>query len=611
MSARRIFVLGLGTLCVAGCLSPVRQDVDALVCKRAELSLDEPPPGFLPPPNETKPLPPCEKRKPATLLDRLKVPEGVPGSEAPLLSMPKDYLNPKLSQKQKEALLVPVVAKHFPAQMEVGPDPQPVPGPDGRPLTPADLQRLAREHSPLLRQAASDIKAAEGVMIQVAVYNNPVIGYSSAAESFTNGSIMGPFSVGQTIVTMGKRKLAQAAAKMDLDNAKLAYRRAETDLMAAVRSAYFAVLVSREGMKANRALIELTDEVYKVILVQLTKGQVAGYEPAQVSVYAGQARVAYIQSRNSYLQSWKNLATAIGLSMMPATELSGSVTRDLPRFDFEKGLAHILKNHTDALTALNGFDKARFGLRLAQVTPVPDVTVGAGLIYDATPPGPTRLVPMVTASLPVPFFDRNQGGIRQAQAAQLRAAEEPHRVQMALTASFADAYRRLEENRQILELYYKQLLPQQIQAFRATVKRHFIVGPVEVSLAGSSTSYLTDMIAAEQNVVGLVGSYLTALGAYWQAASDTASLLQTDDVYEMAAQVTNLPEADLTELLRLPCCHPCSSVPAAPGVQPPTGMPAAPHIPALPHVDAGMPTLGAPTFILENHTAEAVEGGTR
>jgi cobalt-zinc-cadmium efflux system outer membrane protein len=581
MSVRRlILIVGLGMLSLAGCLSPVQQDVDSLVCGRSGIAMDVPPPGLLPPPEEKKPRPPVEAKKPPSFLQRMEVPEDLPGSEAPKIEWAAPKVFGKLSPKEKDAL----VAKHFKAQMEVGPDPPAVPGPEGRPLTLADLQRLAREHSPLLRQAASDIKAAEGAVIQAGVYPNPTLSYTSSAVSFTNGSIWGA-SISQTISTMGKLTLAQAAAKMDLVNAQLAYRRAETDLMASVRSAYFGVLVAQEGMRANRALMELTDQVYKVMLLQLKGGEVGAYEPAQVGVYAGQARIAYIQSRNSYLQSWKNLATAIGLPMMPVTQLAGNINRDLPRFDFDKALAFVLANHTDVLTARYGLEKARYNLRLAEVAAVPDFTLGVTVLYDATLPGPARLVPGVSASAPIPVFDRNQGGIRQAQAALIHAIEEPHRVQNALTASFADAYRRLEENRQILELYRQQLLPQQIQAFRGVVLRHYGAGPQEFILPGGSTAYLGDLIATEQNVVSLIATYLTTLQAYWQAVSDTASLLQTDDFYDLANQVTSLPTPDWAELLKLPCCHPCSSLPLGPRADGATAT-------------APRPELGAPVEVL-------------
>jgi cobalt-zinc-cadmium efflux system outer membrane protein len=592
MSARHLtIILGLGALSLPGCLSPVQRDVDALVCHRAAVVADLPPPEFIPPAKETKPRPPIDPKKPPSMLERLEVPPGVPGSDAPKIVWPKDF--GKLSDKEKDAYL----AKYFQSQIEVGPDPRPVPGPDGRRLILSDFQRLAREHSPLIRQAAFAIKAAEGAAIQAGVYPNPTFGVSGNAISFTSGSTFG-VNFSQTIKTMGKLKLSQAMATMDLANSQLAYRRAETDLMASVRSAYFAVLASQEGMKANRALMELTDQVYKVMLLQLKGGQVAPYEPAQVGVFAGQARIAYLQSRNNYQLAWKNLATAIGLPLMPATEVAGSLSKNLPHFDYEKALAHVLTNHTDALTAQYGLEKARYNLRLAQVTPVPDITLGAGLVYDASPPGPPALVPVLTGSVTLPIFDRNQGGIRQAQAALGQAAEEPHRVQNALTASFSDAYRRLEENRLILDLYRRQLLPQQVQAFRAAVLRHYSEAP-QLVLPGAATAFLTDLISAEQNVVSLIASYLTTLQAYWQAASDVASWLQTDDVYEMSSEVTNLPDTDLTQLLNLPCCHPCSSVPGAPGAHaPPHGPPAPPgHLPA---------SLGTPTPI---SIREAFEGG--
>jgi outer membrane protein TolC len=50
----------------------------------------------------------------------------------------------------------------------------------------------------------------------------------------------------QTIKTAGKLTLAGVAAQKDLDNAKLALKRARSDLSTQVRNAYFALLVSEE-----------------------------------------------------------------------------------------------------------------------------------------------------------------------------------------------------------------------------------------------------------------------------------------------------------------------------------------------------------------------------
>jgi hypothetical protein len=156
-------------------------------------------------------------------------------------------------------------------------------------------------------------------------------------------------------------------------------------------------------------------------------------------------------------------------------------------------------------------------------------------------------------TVPVPVWDRNQGNIRQMQGALMRAVEEPHRVRADLTARLADAFRRYDENAKILELYRVDILPMQVQAFRATVQRHYggDVGGVAYN----------DLIASEQNLVSTIGVYLTTLGAVWQAVVDTASMLQTDDLFQMAEPVPVAPVPDLEELLKLPCCHPCNPLP--------------------------------------------------
>ncbi len=146
------------------------------------------------------------------------------------------------------------------------------------------------------------------------------------------------------------------------------------------------------------------------------------------------------------------------------------------------------------------------------------------------------------------------------------------------------------------------MLPQQAQAFRAVVQRHFGGGD-------DKAPAFNDLIAAEQAVVTLIGSYLTTLQAYWQAVSDVASFLQTDDVYTMAVEVQNVPMPDLAELLKLPCCHPCATHPqpapdATLSFESPPGQPVAPEpagkasdmAPSQPSAPMFQESSGSPTF---------------
>ena len=79
----------------------------------------------------------------------LKIPPEIPGSEARRLELPKEPL-----EKQRE------IERLFPELPPLVSEPIPVPGPNGRPYTLADLQQIAAANSPQLRQAAADVEAA-------------------------------------------------------------------------------------------------------------------------------------------------------------------------------------------------------------------------------------------------------------------------------------------------------------------------------------------------------------------------------------------------------------------------------------------------------------------
>src|SRR5262249_28776511 len=142
-------------------------------------------------------------------------------------------------------------------------------------------------------------------------------------------------------------KLARAAATMDLLNAELALRKAESDLATQVRTGYFAVLVAQENVKVTRALARFTEEVYRVQVEQVKGEQAAAYEPLQLRVLAYQARSALIQAHNRYQTAWKQLAATLGLNQMPPTELVGKIDMSIPTFDHDAVLARVLNNHTD------------------------------------------------------------------------------------------------------------------------------------------------------------------------------------------------------------------------------------------------------------------------
>jgi cobalt-zinc-cadmium efflux system outer membrane protein len=574
MEVRLRWLWLLGLLTVVGCLFPVREEVDTTVCDLAAHPPDlVPPPDssrkkmteILHPPEESsvkqvafKPvdtLPPpagpknelltaqapadkaAEKKGAEKFLQRLQVPAGLPGGEAAPIELP---------DKEKR---LDYYDKLYPVLPALGPGPAEQPGPEGRPLTLTDLQRLAMSNSPNLRQATADVTATRGAAIQAGLPKNPNFGF----EDDTMGTAGGPGYLGgfieQVISTAGKLKLAEAAAGMDYFNAQVALRRARFDLAGQVRAGYFAVLVARENMRVSELLYEFIDRLYRIHVDKVKSGvDTAPYEPMQLRVLVMQARGNLVQARNRYTSAWKQLAATLGLPGLPPTELDGRVDIPVPVFRHDQVLARILSNHTDVLAAENTIRKARYNLRLAQVTPIPDVDVRVMLQRDLTGP-PFEMSPSVMMSVPIPVWDRNQGGIMQSQAQLMRAVEESHRVRNDLTSRAADAFERYENNRVLLEYYRDHILPDQVRAYRGIYERH----QIEKEIVG-----FVDIVNAQQTLATAVTTYITTLGAQWTAVVDLSTLLQTDNLFggELSDNICAVP--DMNQLLALPCGHPCS-----------------------------------------------------
>ncbi len=514
----------------------------------------------------------------------LKIPPGLPGSEAPPLP---NFRGKTPEQRQR------IIKELFPELPPPPEEPVPQPGPNGLPYTLADLQKLATENSPTLRQAVSDVKAAEGALVQAKTYQNPTVAYQAVpTNNNSNAGAQGGY-IDQPIRMWGKMKLSIAAAKMDLDNAQLALRRARFDLSTNVRNAYFSLIVAQETVRVNRALVRFSDEIYRLYTSLLAAGAaspIAAYEPAPLRASAYTARLAYQQSIYGYIAAWKKLVATLGISHLPLTEVAGRVDTNIPYYDYDKVLAYILANHTDVLTARNGVEKAQYNLKLARITPYPDVDI-MGAVWKESTIVPYTIFYQAQVAIPIPIWDRNKGNIISAQAALIRAVAETHRVENDLTNALATNFANYQNNLKALDYYRRWILPDQVTYYRGAFQRRQLdpnVAPLPP----------TDLVTAQQTLVANVQNYLAILGSLWTSVVNVADLIQTPDLFQrdLAAkyELPQLPKLD--QLPNWLCPHQrmapgAAACPAVSAVKPlpvPDGG-AAPKLPP-----AGDPVLPAP-----------------
>jgi cobalt-zinc-cadmium efflux system outer membrane protein len=472
----------------------------------------------------------------------LTIPSELPGSDHQGFKLPKE-----------KAALEKYIGSLYPPLPPLPEDLAIAPCPDGRPLTLTDLQRLANTYSPAIRAAEAAVVAARGALRQSMAYPNPTFAFMN--DTLATGPAGYPgFSIDQVIKTGNKLQLQGAAAAMDLFNAQLALRKARNDVAYQVRNGYFGVLVALENVRLSRAFARFTDQIYTVQVNLLKGNEAAAYEPMQLRPLALQARFNLIQAGNQYRASWRQLAAHLGLPDMPPSELAGRVDLPVPKYDFQLVQSRMLTRHTDVLTAENNIHKAEYLVKLAEITPIPDVDVSVLVQRDYTTP-PFYTAPSVHVSVPLPVWDQNRGAIQQAKGLLSQAVQTLPVARNTLITMLADAFNRYLTAKKQVDISRDQL-KDQVRVYKHVYDRFRGGGDLQVTFG--------DLVTAQQTLAGYLNGYIAALGFQWTAVVDVANLLQTDDLFQGSPSVAGPDAPSLEHLESLLRCPSPSSDGAAP-----------------------------------------------
>ncbi len=199
--------------------------------------------------------------------DRFALPDNLPGANVPPLQLPK------FDSTQKPAERKSMIEALFS-------DLQPLSEPVGSAAIVADqamslaqLQDLALQQSPVIRQAAAEVERVRGEAIQAGLC--PILWLDMKAIRHRYARTAGYNGVffNQEIVTAGKLSYAQSRQLMEMRAREHELMRARIELASNVRRGYFNVLVAQEQLKFSRAVLQLSEEVYRAQIQLVTAGK--------------------------------------------------------------------------------------------------------------------------------------------------------------------------------------------------------------------------------------------------------------------------------------------------------------------------------------------------
>jgi len=389
-------------------------------------------------------------------------------------------------------------------------------------LTLEELQKMARESNPTMRQAEAQIRAAKARRQQAGLYPNPTVGY--AGNEIRGGSFGGGeqgFFVQQTLVTAGKLKLNGDVFAKEARLAEIEATEQRGRVESAVKLAYLRVLAAQELLEARRDLAKIAIDSAETQKRLMNTGQADETEVLEAEVESQRMRLSARMQENTLHEEWRSLAAVIGQEEMPVATVAGNLERDWPELNEDEAVAAIATDSPALQIAEGETLRAKAVLASARREPIPDVTVRGGLEYNneliGGIPHATGWQANAGLSLQIPIFNHNQGNIAAARADIERAQQEKKRIALTLrerAAAVVDQY----ANARLMAVEYRdEILPRAKKAYGLMVEKY-----------GLMLASYPRVLESQKRLYELQTEYIMALEGVWTNGIALQGYLLTD-----------------------------------------------------------------------------------
>lgn len=396
--------------------------------------------------------------------------------------------------------------------------------PSGSPMTLSQIEQLAVQSNPTLAQAESSIPAAQGRRRQAGLLPNPVVGGEVQNFAFRDLGIS-PAYLGfgvQTIPLGGKLRKMRNIYKVEVTQAELEASMQRQRVLNNIRNVFYNVLGAQQTLDLQTELAVIARDATTTTSELFNVGQADKPDYLESKIEKEQVEHDLVAAQNSYLQSWRALATLVGSPQMAPVRLQGNLEERIDKLDEEQLYKRMLDESPQMKSAQLQIQRARAVLVRAKAEPYPDLYVRGSVGYstefldtggDGRPPR-TGVLANGQVGVTLPIFNRNPGGIASARAEVLFAEREVDRLRMTLRMQVAAVIREYNTALDAITRYRDVILPSADEAYKLQ----------KTKFEQMSASY-PQMLIAQRTRFQLRQKYINALVSLQQEATQVEGFL--------------------------------------------------------------------------------------
>jgi len=390
-------------------------------------------------------------------------------------------------------------------------------------LSLPQLEAIALGSNPSLVEAHARVDAARGKWLQVGLLPNTVVGYSGQQLGSNGQAEQHGLFIGQEIVRGGKLQLNRTVVEQEILKAEQLWSAQEQRVLTDVRLGYYEVLISQRRNEVTQDLVRIAEKAVHAADTLFRAQDVSRVDVVRARGALQMAQLLHKNARSQYVASWSKLLAVLGTPEMDPRPLVGDLEAAATRLDEHLLLQQLLVESPEMAAAVAEVERAQWAAERAYVEPIPNVDVQAVVQSDN---GTGSNNANLQVSLPIPWFDYNQGGIRQAEAEIVAASHAVGRVELNLKRRLATVFQRYTVAHNQVEDYSRaDGILSNAQQTLDFIQKGYEVGEV---------AYL-ELLTAQTNYSQTNLAYLEALGELWAARVEIEGLLLKDSLSQESA----------------------------------------------------------------------------
>ncbi len=372
-------------------------------------------------------------------------------------------------------------------------------------LSLKDALGLARNNNPFYKAEKQNIDIAKSDITTARLQINPTVDISVQQVTdvkyfpentgfFSSDNRQVSYQISKPFQVNGQRKYKVQQAQANLALAETNLSDYERTLLGNVALQWLDVWYAARKLEIiNRAKIN-SDTLLKINNIRLKNQVITSTDYTRTQIVDEQYRLMMLSARQSLISETSNLSFMLGLHDSIQTddrEIQLLIT--IPAV-YDSIINYALQNRTDILAAQKTVEKAKTDVSLQKAIAFPQPEVGIGYSRQ-------NQVPYlgISFSIPIPFFDRNQGEIAKANVSANQAQNIADATIAKVKSEVDIAYKEYLTNKGTFENYNN--------IYR---KSESVLNTVKFSYLKGGTTIL-DYLDAERSWFDLQNQYYDAL----------------------------------------------------------------------------------------------------